>query len=154
MFNIVFLNPAIPGNTATTGRTALATGSKLHLIEPLGFSITQKEIRRAGLDYWESVDLKLWKSLDEFLEANPITNRHFFATTKTDRSYFEVQFERGDFIYFGREDEGLPLSLMQKREEGMITIPMQKNSTRSLNLAVSVGAVLYEAIRQNLGEFQ
>jgi tRNA (cytidine/uridine-2'-O-)-methyltransferase len=151
MFNIVLLNPAIPGNTATTGRTALATNSTLHLIKPLGFEIDEKAVRRAGLDYWKDVKLMVWENLDEFLEANPISDRHFFATTKSEKCYFEVQFQKGDFIYFGREDKGLPIDLMEQKWENAITIPMK--NTRSLNLAVSVGVVVYEALKQNIGEF-
>jgi len=151
MLNIVLVNPAIPGNTATTGRTCLATNSTLHLVKPLGFDIDEKAVRRAGLDYWSDVDIKLWESLDEFLKANPITDRHFFATTKSDKNYFEIEYQKGDFIYFGKEDAGLPMELMEKKWENAITIPM--HNTRSLNLAVSVGIVAYEAIKQNVEIF-
>ncbi len=151
MFNIVLVTPQIPGNTGTIGRICVATNSTLHLIKPLGFNIDDKSVKRAGLDYWSDLKLKVYDSLDKFLELNPIDDRHFFATTKSNKNYFEAKFKKDDFLYFGREDGGLPEDLMQKKLENRITIPMSKK-TRSINLGISVGIILYEAIKQNFGE--
>ena len=149
MFNVVLLNPQIPPNTGNIGRICVNTNSRLHLIKPLGFDIDEKSVKRAGLDYWKKLDLVVWDSLDDFLKENNNFDRFFFATTKSKRPYFEVEYKNGDFLIFGSETKGLPMELMQKNWENAITIPMCKNG-RSLNLAVSVGIVLYEAIRQNL----
>ena len=149
MFNIVLLNPQIPPNTGNIGRICVNTNSRLHLIKPLGFDIDEKSVKRAGLDYWEKLDLVVWDSLDDFLKENSNFDRFFFATTKSKRPYFEVEYKDEDFLIFGSETKGLPMELMRKNWENAITIPMCKNG-RSLNLAVSVGIVLYEAIRQNL----
>ncbi len=149
MFNVVLLNPQIPPNTGNIGRICVNTNSRLHLIKPLGFDIDEKSVKRAGLDYWKKLDLVVWDSLDEFLKENSNFDRFFFATTKSKRPYFEVEYKDEDFLIFGSETKGLPMELMRKNWENAITIPMCKNG-RSLNLAVSVGIVLYEAIRQNL----
>ena len=151
MFNIVLVTPQIPGNTGTIGRICVATNSTLHLIKPLGFNIDDKSVKRAGLDYWGDLKLKVYDSLNEFLELNPINDRHFFATTKSSKNYFEAKFKKNDFFYFGREDGGLPEDLMQIKLENKITIPMS-SKTRSINLGVSVGIILYEAIKQNFTE--
>jgi len=149
MFNIVLVNPNIPQNTGAIGRICVNTNSTLHLIKPLSFDIDEKSVRRAGLDYWKILDLKVWESLEEFLDANiSKKDRFFFATTKSDKPYFEFEYKRGDFLFFGSETKGLPLELMDIKKENMVTIPMSKNG-RSLNQAVSVGIILYEAIRQN-----
>ncbi len=155
MFNIVLVTPDIPQNTGTIGRICVNTSSKLHLIKPLGFSLSEKALRRAGLDYWQHLDLVVWESLEAFLEENSkYLDRFFFSTTKSDKPYFEAKYQEGDFLIFGSETRGLPMELMNLREEGKITIPMGKMG-RSLNLAVSVGIVLYEAIRQNFnGEIE
>lgn len=153
MFNIVLVTPQIPGNTGTIGRICVATNSTLHLIKPLGFNIDDKSVKRAGLDYWGDLKLKVYDSLDEFLELNPIDDRHFFATTKSSENYFEAKFKKGDFLYFGREDGGLPEDLMAKNSANKIKIPMS-SKTRSINLGVSVGIILYEAIKQNFGEIE
>ena len=149
MLNVVLLNPQIPPNTGNIGRICVNTNSRLHLIKPLGFDIDEKSVKRAGLDYWEKLDLVVWDSLDDFLKENSNFDRFFFATTKSKRPYFEVEYKDEDFLIFGSETKGLPMELMRKNWENAITIPMCKNG-RSLNLAVSVGIVLYEAIRQNL----
>ncbi len=149
MFNIVLVTPNIPQNSGAIGRICVNTDSILHLIKPLSFDIDEKAVRRAGLDYWHMLDLVVWESLDEFLKSHQDKlDRFFFATTKSDKPYFDVEFKEGDFLFFGSETEGLPLDLMSKNEDHMITIPMGKNG-RSLNQAVAVGIVLYEAIRQN-----
>lgn len=154
MFNIVLLEPRIPGNVGTIGRLAFALNCKLHLIKPYGFGeITEKEVRRAGLDYWFELDVKEYENIEEFWEKNPMSDRHFFATTKTKQVYFNVDFKEGDYFYFGREDAGLPESLLDMNKAGCITIPMTNNA-RSLNIANSVSIVAYEALRQNFSEFK
>jgi tRNA (cytidine/uridine-2'-O-)-methyltransferase len=146
MFNVVLVEPEIPPNTGNVGRLCLATKSTLHLVKPLGFSLDDRQLKRAGLDYWEDVDVKTWDSLDAFIQAKQSGERYFFVTTKNKRPYWDVQFRPGDFLIFGRETKGLPESLLAANEPGCITIPMV--GTRSLNLATAVGIVLFEAIRQ------
>lgn len=154
MFNLVLLEPRMPGNVGTIGRLAYALDCTLHLIKPYGFGeITQKEVKRAGLDYWEHLDVREYENIEDFWNKNPFCKRHFLATTKTKQNYFEVKFEVGDYIYFGREDAGLPESLLQKNKEGCITIPMS-NEARSLNIANSVSIIAYEALRQNYTNFK
>ena len=149
MFNIVLVNPEIPQNTGSIGRICVNTDSRLHIIKPISFDLGEKAVRRAGMDYWKLLDLKVWESLDDFLDAyGDYKDRFFFATTKTDKPYFKSQFQDGDFFFFGAESKGLPAELMGKNPQNMITIPMGKNG-RSLNLSVAVGIVLYDAIRQN-----
>ncbi|WP_419769704.1 MAG: tRNA (cytidine(34)-2'-O)-methyltransferase [Candidatus Marinarcus sp.] len=153
MFNIVLLEPRIPGNVGTIGRLAFALNCTLHLIKPYGFGeITEKEVRRAGLDYWFELDVREYENIEEFWSKNPFTSRHFFATTKTNQNYFDAKYEVGDFFYFGREDAGLPEQLLAKNTQGCITIPMTNNA-RSLNMANSVSIIAYEALRQNFGDF-
>ncbi|SMC09469.1 tRNA (cytidine(34)-2'-O)-methyltransferase [Nitratiruptor tergarcus] len=151
MFNVVLVHPQIPPNTGNIGRLCVNTGAKLHLIKPLGFDISEKSLKRAGLDYWHKLDFTVWESLDAFVEEVPL-QRCYFATTKATKPYFEAQFKPGDYLLFGSETKGLPMDLMQSNWQNAITIPMTKEG-RSLNLAVSVGVVLYEAIRQNFEEF-
>jgi tRNA (cytidine/uridine-2'-O-)-methyltransferase len=146
MFNIVLVEPEIPPNTGNVGRLCLATHSKLHLIKPLGFSIDDRQLKRAGLDYWKEVDVQLWDSFTELESAQAETARYFFLTTKSQRPYYEVSFRSGDFLVFGRETKGLPEPLLRDRASQLVTIPMQR--TRSLNLATSVAIVLFEAERQ------
>ena len=146
MFNVVLVEPEIPPNTGNVGRLCLATKSRLHLVKPLGFSLEDRQLKRAGLDYWEDVDLKVWESLPVLIKTKQASERYFFVTTKTKRPYWDVQFRPGDFLIFGRETKGLPESLLAANEPGCITIPME--DTRSLNLATAVGIVLFEAIRQ------
>ena len=154
MFNLVLLEPRIPGNVGTIGRLAFALNCRLHLIKPYGFGeITEKEVRRAGLDYWFDLDVNEYENIEDFWSKNPFNHRHFFATTKTKQVYFDVKYEVGDYFYFGREDAGLPESLLAKNEKGCITIPMT-NDARSLNIANSVSIVAYEALRQNFKEFK
>ena len=153
MFNIVLVHPQIPQNTGSIGRICVNTDSKLHIIKPTCFEINDKNVKRAGLDYWHLLDLQVWESLDEFLEANiDKIDRFFFSTTKSKKPYFEADFKDGDFIFFGGESTGLPMELMQKKWQNAVTIPMGKNG-RSLNLSVAVGIVLYDAIRQNFEDF-
>ena len=143
--NIVLVAPEIPYNAAAAGRLALATGSTLHLIKPLGFSLDEKAVRRAGLDYWKDVDLRVWESFDDFQNANP-NARLWFLSTKASKGLWQAKFERGDFLIFGRESKGLPEEWTQRANA--LRIPMIERSTRSLNLATSIGIVLYEACRQ------
>src|SRR2546426_1002673 len=143
MFNVVLVEPEIPPNTGNVGRLCLATKSTLHLVKPLGFSLEDRQLKRAGLDYWEDVDLRMWDSLDALIKAKQPSERCFFVTTKTKRTYWDVQFQPGDFLVFGRETKGLPASLLSQNESDCITIPMA--DTRSLNLATAVGIVLFEA---------
>lgn len=153
MFNIVLVNPEIPQNTGSIGRICVNTDCKLHIIKPISFDLSEKAVRRAGMDYWKLLDLTVWESLEAFLEANESqADRFFFATTKTNKPYFQTHFKRGDFLFFGPESKGLPASLMERKSENKITIPMGKNG-RSLNLSVAVGIVLYDAIRQNFDNF-
>ena len=145
MFNVVLVEPEIPPNTGNVGRLCLATKSTLHLIKPLGFSMEHRQLKRAGLDYWEDVDLKVWDSLPVLMKANPDA-RCFLVTTKTKRAYWDVEFRPSDFLVFGRETKGLPESLLAANKSRCVTIPMA--DTRSLNLATAVGIVLFEAVRQ------
>ena len=154
MFNIVLHEPRMPGNVGTIGRLAFAMNCTLHLIKPYGFgAITEKEVRRAGLDYWFELDVREYENIEEFWEKNPFSPRHFFATTKTKQVYFEASYEVGDYFYFGREDAGLPEDLLSKSSHTCITIPMT-NEARSLNIANSVSIVAYEALRQNFTSFK
>ena len=146
MFNVVLVEPEIPPNTGNVGRLCLATGSRLHLIKPLGFSLEDRQLKRAGLDYWNEVDVRNWNSFAELQGAQPKESRYFFLTTKAVRSYCDVEFHSGDFLVFGRETKGLPQPLLTANIDNCITIPMQ--GTRSLNLATAVAIVLFEAVRQ------
>ena len=151
MFNIVLFNPQIPPNTGNIGRLCVNAGATLHIVKPIGFDISEKAVKRAGLDYWDKLDLVIWESVEEFLE-NVDTSKMHFATTKTKKPYFEAKFNVGDFIIFGSENKGIDENILNKYKEKCITIPMTKNG-RSLNLAVSCGIILYEAIRQNFNKF-
>ena len=145
MFNVVLVEPEIPPNTGNVGRLCLATRSTLHLVGPLGFSLDHRQLKRAGLDYWDEVEVRQWSSLEELQRANA-SARFFYLTTKAKRSYFEVKFEPNDFLVFGRETKGLPERVLEANRESCITIPM--HGTRSLNLATAVAIVLFEAVRQ------
>jgi tRNA (cytidine/uridine-2'-O-)-methyltransferase len=148
MFHVVLVEPEIPPNTGNVGRLCLATGAHLHLIKPLGFSIDDRTLKRAGLDYWQEVEVTLWDSLADLQAAQPAGARYFFLTTKTRAPYWSAEFRDGDFLVFGRETKGLPEALLAANPDRLLTIPMATGQTRSLNLATSVGIVLYEAVRQ------
>jgi tRNA (cytidine/uridine-2'-O-)-methyltransferase len=148
VFNVVLVEPEIPPNTGNVGRLCLATRSTLHLIGPLGFSLDDRQLKRAGLDYWDEVDMREWSSLGELRQANA-SARFFYLTTKAERPYFEVRFRPRDFLVFGRETKGLPEAVLKENPENCITIPM--HGTRSLNLATAVAIVLFEATRQQRG---
>ncbi|MBA2622053.1 MAG: tRNA (cytidine(34)-2'-O)-methyltransferase [Chthoniobacterales bacterium] len=147
MFNVVLIEPEIPPNTGNIGRLCLATGSTLHLVQPLGFDIDDRQLHRAGLDYWKEVEVRLWASFLELQAAQAARARFFFLTTKTTRPYYQTSFDDGDFLVFGRETKGLPETLLNANSERLLTIPMR--GTRSLNLATAVAIVLFEAVRQN-----
>jgi len=147
MFNIVLFNPQIPPNTGNIGRLCVNAGAKLHIVKPIGFDISEKAVKRAGLDYWNKLDLKVWENIQEFLESVD-TSRCFFATTKTDKPYFNVQYKPGDYIIFGSETKGIDETILNRFKNQCVTIPITDEG-RSLNLAVSAGIILYEAIRQN-----
>ncbi len=153
MFNIVLHNPVIPNNTGSIGRLCVNTGSSLHLIKPLGFDIDEKAVRRAGLDYWHKLDLHVWDDLESFFKAQDENARYFYGTTKTDTPYFEQTFQENDFLFFGSETKGLPAELLEVHPERCMTIPMTREG-RSLNLAVSTGIILYEAIKQNFTSYK
>jgi len=152
LFNLVLVNPQIPNNTGAIGRLCVNAGASLHIIKPIAFDIDEKAVRRAGLDYWEKLDLHVWESIDEFFSNNEIKDNAYFATTKTDRPYFDAEFKEGDFIFFGSETAGIPEEILNRYKDKNITIPMTKDG-RSLNLAISTGIVLYDAIRQNHTRF-
>jgi tRNA (cytidine/uridine-2'-O-)-methyltransferase len=147
-FNIVLVEPEIPPNTGNIGRLCLAAGAHLHLVRPLGFSLDDRQLRRAGLDYWHDVPLTLWDSFAELQSAQPRGTRFWYLTTKATRAYWTAKFQPGDFLVFGRETKGLPESLLAQHPGELLTIPMRAASTRSLNLATAVGIVLFEAVRQ------
>ncbi len=147
MLHIVLIEPEIPPNTGNIARLCLAAGARLHLVEPLGFSLDDRALRRAGMDYWREVDVRAWPDFPA-LQADAGTGaRFFFFTTKTSRTYWGATFRDGDHLVFGRETKGLPESLLALHEANCLTIPMQPGA-RSLNLATSAGIALYEAKRQ------
>lgn len=145
--NIILHQPEIPANTGNIGRTCVATGTTLHLIEPLGFQLNEKQIKRSGMDYWEKLDLKRYINFEDFQEKNPDA-KIWMATTKAKKVYSEAEFGPDDFIMFGKESAGIPEDILLKYEETCIRIPM-KSEIRSLNLSNSVAIVLYEALKQS-----
>lgn len=145
--NIVLHEPEIPQNTGNIARTCAATGATLHLIEPLGFSLDEKHIKRAGLDYWHLVKIKTYKNYEEFLEKNNYP-KVYMATTKSRQTYAEVSYEEDAYIMFGKETAGIPEEILLDNKETCIRIPMISEA-RSLNLSNSVAIVLYEALRQH-----
>lgn len=147
MINIILHEPRIPQNTGNIGRLCLAINARLHLIYPLGFVIDDKGLKRAGMDYFREITLIKWDNLEHFLSINPINERHFFLSTKAQKSYFNAKFCDECFLHFGREDKGLPINLTNTYFAQTYKIPMQNNA-RSLNLSNAVSIVAYEAIRQ------
>jgi tRNA (cytidine/uridine-2'-O-)-methyltransferase len=145
--NIVLFEPEIPQNTGNIARTCVLTDCKLHLIKPLGFSLDEKQIKRAGLDYWQYLDMEIHESYDDLREKYK-DSTFYFSTTKGKKYYTEVSFKEGDFIIFGRESSGLPDRIRDSDPERCIRMPMLQTSTRSLNLANSVAIMTYEALRQ------
>jgi tRNA (cytidine/uridine-2'-O-)-methyltransferase len=145
--NVVLVEPEIPPNTGNVARLCAATGAVLHLVGPLGFKLTDRELKRAGMDYWQQLTWKYWDSWTA-LRAAASHDRFYYATTKSRRPYTAVRYEWGDYLVFGRETAGLPASLLEANAERTITIPMLNPQARSLNLATAVAVVLYEAVRQ------
>ncbi len=145
--NIVLLEPEIPQNTGNIARTSVATGTPLHLIEPLGFELSERTVKRAGLDYWDKLVLYRYSSFEDFREKNPDA-RIYMATTKARKTYADVQYEKDSFIMFGKESAGIPEDILINYQETSVRIPMQ-DDIRSLNLSNSVAVILYEALRQS-----
>lgn len=146
MLNVVLFEPEIPPNTGNIGRLCHADRARLHLIEPIGFSLDEKALRRAGLDYWSELDLATWESWEDFEGQVPPGAGLHLLTTKSSKPYWDAQFGDDDFLVFGPETRGLPESLLEERADRCLTIPQRRG--RSLNLATAAGIVLYEAIRQ------
>lgn len=144
--NIVLHEPEIPANTGNIGRTCVATGSRLHLIEPLGFHLNEKAIRRAGMDYWKDLDVSTYLDYEDFLRKNPGA-KVYYASTKAPRIYTEVEYEEDCFLMFGKESGGIPEEILVRHPDTCVRIPMV-GDIRSLNLSNSVAIVLYEALRQ------
>lgn len=147
MLNIVLHEPEIPHNTGAIARSCALTNTRLHLIEPLGFEITDKHLKRTGLDYWPLVNLTIYKSFEDFIEKNKNANL-YFATTKAKKYYHEVKYKDEDYLVFGKETKGLPIEILDAYRENLIKIPMIPEIKRSLNLANSANIILYEALRQ------
>ncbi|PKM90435.1 MAG: tRNA (uridine(34)/cytosine(34)/5-carboxymethylaminomethyluridine(34)-2'-O)-methyltransferase TrmL [Firmicutes bacterium HGW-Firmicutes-12] len=147
LFNIVLVEPEIPANTGNIARTCSVTGCSLHLVKPLGFSIEDKYLKRAGLDYWNTLDINLYNNLDDFLaKTNPALL--YYATTKAKRGFTEIAYPTGAYFVFGKETKGLPEMLLRKEQERCIRVPMGFQA-RSLNLSNTVAIVVYEAFRQH-----
>lgn len=148
MFNIVLVEPEIPSNTGNIARTCAVTGSSLHLIKPLGFSLDDKYLKRAGLDYWNMLNVRVYDNLESFFEENKDATC-YFSTTKGSKNYTKKSYKKGDYFIFGKETKGLPVDLLDAYPDNCIKIPMLHNDkARSLNLANSVAVVVYEALRQ------
>ena len=147
MLNIVLHEPEIPANTGNIGRTCVATNTRLHLIEPLGFRLNEKSLKRAGMDYWDQLDVRTYIDYQDFLEKNPGA-RIYMATTKAEKVYTDVSYEPDCYIMFGKESTGIPEEILVHHKEDCVRIPMV-GDIRSLNLGNSVAIVLYEALRQN-----
>jgi tRNA (cytidine/uridine-2'-O-)-methyltransferase len=145
--NIVLYQPEIPQNTGNIGRTCVLTNSRLHLIKPLGFEISDKQLKRSGMDYWPQLDYVVYESFEEFYEKNNGA-RIYLSTTKAHKYYDEAEYKEGDFIMFGRESSGVPDEIHHLFEDTSIKVPMLETSDRSLNLSNSVAIVAYEALRQ------
>ncbi|MBC8126099.1 MAG: tRNA (cytidine(34)-2'-O)-methyltransferase [Gloeobacteraceae cyanobacterium ES-bin-144] len=149
MFHIVLVEPEIPHNAGAAGRLALATGSTLHLIEPLGFSLDDKHVRRTGLDYWHDVKLRVWKNFTDLLEEASETSADiWYLSTKASVTPWQAAFRPGDYLVFGRETKGLPEEIIHNAGDHALRIPMEPGGTRSLNLSTAIAIVLYEAVRQ------
>ena len=149
MMNIVLLEPEMPSNTGNIGRTCVATNTRLHLIEPLGFKLNEKALKRAGLDYWDKLDVSIYSDYQDFLEKNPqAAGNMYFATTKAHKVYSDVIYSPDCYPMFGKESAGIPEEILVENEEHCIRIPMW-GDIRSLNLSNSAAIVLYEALRQN-----
>jgi tRNA (cytidine/uridine-2'-O-)-methyltransferase len=146
--HVVLVAPEIHWNTGNAGRTCLATGATLHLVKPLGFSLDAKEVRRAGLDYWENVPLRIWESFEELEGALPDLGEAFFVSPGADRSIWDVSFPDRVALLFGSETSGFPPSIRERWRERMLSVPMKDDAVRSLNLSTTVGIAVYEVLRQ------
>lgn len=147
MLNIVLLEPEIPANTGNIGRTCVATGTRLHLIEPLGFRLDEKSLRRAGMDYWKDLDVATYIDYPDFIERNPGA-KLYLATTKAEKAYTQIRYEPDCYIMFGKESAGIPEEILVQHRENCVRIPMLEG-IRSLNLGNSAAIIIYEALRQN-----
>ena len=145
-FNIVLIEPEIPNNTGNIGRLSLATGSNLHLVKPFGFEIDDTRLKRAGLDYWKHINLFVYDNLEDFYEKNLNTNMVFFSS-HGEQSHWEIDYEDGLFLVFGKESKGLPESITSQNKESLYKIPLYSEHIRSLNLANAVSIVVYEGLR-------
>lgn len=148
MMHVVMVAPEIPHNAGAAGRLALATGARLHLVKPLGFSLDDKQVRRTGLDYWKDVDLRVWEDFAGLRAAAGEGARFWFLSTKAGRSHFEADFRDGDHLVFGCETRGLPEAMLREAGDQAIRIPMKEGGARSLNLSTAIAITLYEAVRQ------
>ena len=147
MIHVVLVEPEIPPNTGNVARLCLAIGARLHLVGPLGFSLEEKTLKRAGMDYWDECDVRVWISWEQLIESVGEGERFWYFTTKATRGMWEAEFRDGDYLVFGRESRGLPESLLNANKEWCLRIPMRREA-RSLNLATSVGIGVFEALRQ------
>ena len=146
--HVVLVEPEIHWNTGNAGRTCLAAGARLHLVEPLGFSLDEREVRRAGLDYWPRVDLRVWPSWTEIEERLPELGEPFFFSSEAPRTFWDVRYPRRSVLVFGRESVGLPPEIRERWRDRLVAIPMLDPGLRSLNLSTSVALGLYEILRQ------
>lgn len=147
MFHIVLVAPEIPHNAGAAGRLALATGARLHLVKPLGFSLEDKYVKRSGLDYWQEVDLRIWPNLAELqAQADPAAC-FWYLSTKAARAHWDASYRDGDYLVFGCESRGLPEAIIHQAGDQAIRIPMKEGGTRSLNLSTAIAIALYEAVR-------
>ncbi len=146
--HVALVQPAIPWNTGNVGRTCLAAGARLHLIEPLGFSLDERRVRRAGLDYWAHVEPRVWPGWASFAAALPELGEPFFFSAEASRDMWSVRYPRRAVLVFGSEPEGLPAELRQRYRERLLALPIQRGPVRSLNLSTTVGIAVYEVLRQ------
>ncbi|MBD3864303.1 tRNA (cytidine(34)-2'-O)-methyltransferase [Olleya marilimosa] len=147
MLNIVLIEPEIPNNTGNIGRLALASGSTLHLVKPFGFELSDKRLKRAGLDYWKHLNVVMYDSVDDFFEINKDANFAFFSSHGT-KSHWDIPFKDNQFLVFGKESVGLGNIIIEKHKESLYKIPLYSEHIRSLNLANSVGIIVYEGLRK------
>lgn len=148
MIHVALVSPEIPWNTGNSGRSALAAGAQLHLVRPLGFALTERELKRAGLDYWQHVGARVWGSWDEFEQAIPEMGEPYFFSARAEREYWDVDYPRDCVLVFGSERTGLPDGVRERYAERLIRMPIASPHVRSLNLSTAVGVALYEVLRQ------
>jgi tRNA (cytidine/uridine-2'-O-)-methyltransferase len=148
IFHIVLIEPEIPQNTGTIGRMCLAVGAQLHIIKPIAFDIDEKAVRRAGLDYWKFLDLKIYESIEDFFNSIPTDAQKIFIETSNSQTIFDVKYKSGCYLFFGKETTGIPKDLLQRYSQNVASIPMFDDRVRSLNLSNCASIVAYEAIRQ------